>query len=463
LFESIQPQEQDSAPRDVALVARQPIFDTRDSVLAYELLFRDPGMKPGLGGKSPIAATATVLIDGFELIRHTLRPAQRLFINFTEDALEAELATVLPPEICVVEILENVRPTPAVLQGLRNLKQQGYQLALDDYTGQEELGAFLPLVDVIKMDITGYGEKQIRRLLDAVRQYNAVLLAEKVEDLDTMRMCRRLDFSLFQGFFFGKAEIVKGKKLSPLQSARFRLLSLTSDEESKINSMADAVMTDVFLAYKLLRYINSVYFGLNRKVDSIKQAIILLGRKNFYQWLCVTALAELDAAPMTRELAYVSALRGKFLEILSRRTHEVRARRTGAPVRLQQNMGPSMFMLGLFSLLESILGIPMEEVLAPLPMEETIVEALTKGSGPYAPWLDLIKAYERGEWDEVERLAPMLGLSSELLRASYAESALWVSEILDGNQLPAPEVKRVSFSLVKNSPEAAGQIPPLDG
>jgi EAL and modified HD-GYP domain-containing signal transduction protein len=449
--EGASPQEWDIAPQDTALVARQPIFDVLNNVPAYELLFRDPAMQPGLGGKHPTAATATVLVDGFELIRPTLRPGQRLFINFTAEALEAELATLLPPEICAVEILESVRPTPAVLQGVQNLKRQGYRLALDDYSGQQELAAFLDLVDIVKVGVTGKNEEDLRRLIQTLRPYKVALLAEKVEDHETMRLCRELRFALFQGFFFGRAEIVKGKKLSASQAAKFRLLGL-SGEEDKLNALADAIMADVFLAYKLLRYINSVYFGMSKKVKSIRQAILLLGRRKFNQWLCVTTLAELDdTAPIAREMAYTSALRGKFLEILARRSEEARARRAHAAMP-EQGMGASLFLLGLFSMLESLLGIPMEEVLKELPMEEAIVEALTRGTGPYALWLDLTRAYECGEWDRVDQLASGLGQSAAALKASYTEAALWASEIFSSNQQQPPPVNGVKFSLVRNGP-----------
>jgi len=413
-------QEQDNAHVDIALVARQPIFDVSGNVSAYELLFRDPAMKPGLAGKTPSAATATVLVDGFELIRPTLRPGQRLFINFTEETLETGLATMLPPNICVVEILEDVRPTPDVLQGLRILKRKGYTLALDDHVGQKEHAAFLSMVDIIKVDVSGKNEEGIRSQANLLREYQATLLAEKVEDLNTMQLCRDQNFSLFQGFFFGKAEIVKGKKLSPAQSTKFRLMSLAANEESKLDSLAEAVMADFSLAFKLLCYINTVHFGLSKKVNTIKQAITLLGRQKFRQWLFAITLAELDSTPMSHELAYTSAVRGKFLEVLAHQGKTV--------MPSQQNMGGYLFLLGIFSMLENILGIPMEQVQDKLPMEEKILEALA-GTGPYAPWLDLIKSYECGAWDKVDMIAPCLEKDSAVLKESYAEAVLWALDI----------------------------------
>ena len=415
------PQEDNLPSQATALVARQPIFDLHNKVFGYELLFRDPAMKPGFGGKTPDAATATVLADGFELMRPTLRPGQRIFINFTDETLEAELATSLPPEICAVEILENVKPSAAVLQSVRQLKQQGYLLAVDDYIGQHKLAEFIPLVDIVKVDVSGKNEQEIRRLTETIRPYNVMLLAEKVEDLNTMRLCRELPFSLFQGFFFAKPELVKGKKLSPPQKIAFRLMSFAADEKNYFNNVAEAISADLHLTYRLLRYINSMYFGLPTEIHSIKQAIILLGQEKFYSWLCVTILAELNAEPIASELAYISALRGKFLETLALRSGKAE----------QQRMSAALLLIGLFSLMESILHIPMEEALAPLPLEETVKEALTKGTGPYMPWLSLVNAYERGEWHTVNNLALRLGLTFADLKAGYTEAILWTASILN--------------------------------
>jgi EAL and modified HD-GYP domain-containing signal transduction protein len=425
-------QEWEFAAHNIALVARQPIFDVHDNVPAYELLFRNPSMKSGLGETSAFAATATVLVDGFALIRPSLRPGQRLFINFTEATLAAGLANMLPPEICVVEILECVQPLPAVLRLLRELKQQGYTLALDDYVGQETLASLLPLVDIVKVDVSHKNAADIRSLARTLSGHGLTLLAEKVEDLDTLRLCRELHFSLFQGFFFGRVEIVQGKTLPPSQAAKFRLLSHASDEASNFKNVAETVAADVSLSYKLLRYINSVYFGMNKKVSSIRQAIILLGRYKFHQWLCVTILVDMNAAPLSRELACTAAIRGKFLELLVLRDKRL-------PVA--QHVGSSLFLLGLFSMLESILCISLLQVRVALPIEEAIWEALTKGTGPYAPWLDLIRAYERGAWDQVDEISAVLGQHSALIKTSYAEAAVWAAAIFNSAQGPVPDIK----------------------
>ncbi len=406
-----------------ALVARQPIFDRAGNISAYELLFRDPSLKPGLGGRSSHAATSTVIMDGLDLMLPSLRKGQRFFINFTAEMLEAELASILPAHTCVIEILEDAQATPSLLRGLRNLKKQGYVLALDDFVGQPRLLPFLHEVDIVKVDVLGQSRKHLEHLVTALSRYKVRLLAEKVEDNETAKVCRELGFTYFQGFFFSRAEIVQGKKLSPSQITKTRLLTLSTREIEELSELITVISADVYLSFKLLKYVNSVYFGLPMQVRSVEHAILMLGQLKMRQWLCVTALADMDAAPMSREIVYISALRAKFLERLASR-HRVTSR-SGKGKHIPDNL----FLVGLFSLLESILHIPMGDIFSSLSMEEDIVSALQDNSGPYASWLNLLEAYERGDWERTRSYSSQLKLSSFDLTDAYAEAIRWSSAL----------------------------------
>lgn len=406
---------------NTVLVARQPIFDVHGRVYAYELLFRDPRFKGGFGGKCPHGATSTVMVDGVDLMRPSLRPGQRFFINFTAELLEAEVASLLPPELCTVEILEDVLPTEAVLTGIRNLKKMGYQIALDDYIGQKELRPFLPFVDVIKVDVLGRTEAQLTLLTGQLRRLPCQLLAEKVEDHAMASLCRTLGYTFFQGFFYSKAEIVRGKKLTPSQITKTRLLALSTNDESSIEDIANGISGDVFLTFKLLKYVQSAYFGLSTKVTDIPHAIRLIGRTRLMQWFCVVALAEMDSAPMSREIAAISAVRAKFLEVLAKKYY---VRPT-----TEKNIPNSLFFLGLFSLLESILGVPLHEIAESIALDGDVIVALEGGEGPLAPWRNLMLQYERGEWAEVQLLANLLHLSDSDLTEAYTEATNWSVEL----------------------------------
>ena len=417
-----EPQEelQGMAP---ALVARQPVFDQHDRVWGYELLFRDPSLQPGLAGKSSDVATSTVMIDGFELMRPMLRSKQRFLINFTQEFLEAELPAVLPPEVCAIEILESVYPTETVLQGLMNLKKQGYVLALDDYIGQKEMTPFLSIVDIIKVDVLGMTPDEITRIAAFLSPYSAQLLAEKVEDRATADLCRSQGFSLFQGYFFSKAEVIWGKKLNPSQVSKARLLALTANTEPDLQQIVQAISADVYLTYKLLKYINSLYFGLPTQVQSIEHAVKLLGTQKIRQWLCVTALADMDAAPMSQEIVYTSALRAKFLEILAEKCSGCKLNGRDFPSKL--------FITGLFSLLESLLRVPLKDIFSSIPLDDDVLRVLCEGDGPLALWYQLMTYYEKGQWEEVQKVSRHLGINDFDLASAYIEAGKWSTALFD--------------------------------
>lgn len=407
-----------SAP---ALVARQPVFDQQGRVWGYELLFRDPSLQPGLAGKSSSAATSTVMIDGFDLMRPMLRSKQRFLINFSSEFLEAEMPAILPPDVCTIEILETVEPTQQVLKGLISLKQKGYMLALDDYVGQEHLKPFLPLVDIIKVDVLDQTEDALGRLVTSLADYPGKLLAEKVEDSSMVNLCRSFGFALFQGFFYSKPEVVWGKKLNPSQVTKTRLLALTASDEPDMGQITQAIAGDVYLTFKLLKFINSLYFGLPTQVRNVEHAIKLMGTQRVKQWLCVTALAEMDAAPMSQEIAYFSALRAKFLEILG-------SRHPGS--RLQGKEFPAkLFITGLFSMLESMLQVPLKEIFSSIALDKDIIQVLCDRSGPLASWHHLMTSYEQGLWEEVKFHARRLGLNDSDLASAYLEAGQWSTSL----------------------------------
>lgn len=406
---------------ETALVARQPIFDLSGRVWGYELLFRDPFLKPDADGRSAQAATSTVMIDGFELMRPTLIRQQRFFINFTAEFLEAELPAVLPPEVCVIEVLESVCPTSGVISGIRNLKKLGYVFALDDYVGQPHLAPFLSLMDIVKVDVLSLSPAEMARQTATLARYPVRLLAEKVESHEVAARCRSMGFTLFQGFFYGKAEIKRGKKLAPSQITKARLLNLATSQQKEPEEIIEAISADVFLSYKLLKLINSVYFGLTMQVRHVKHAVSLLGVKRIRQWLCVTALAEMDAAPMSRELVYFSAVRAKFLEKLAQKRLS-----RAAPPRIE---AAQLFLVGLFSLLENMLRVPLGEILDSIPLEEHVLQVLIEGTGPFAPWYQLMLAYEEGDWPLVRQLSAGLALTNHDLASAYVEAGAWSAKM----------------------------------
>ncbi len=411
-----------AAPQEHALVARQPIFDKKNTIWGYELLFRRPDNILAANITNGTVATANVIMNGFEIVRPSLKKEQKILINFTSDLLETQISSLLPAENCVVEILEDVQPTPEVLRSIAAIKSDGYTIALDDFVGQKHLRPFIPFSDIIKIDVLGLVPRQIASHLLSARgeRFKGMFLAEKVEDEKTAAVCRELGFNLFQGYFFSKPEVMHGKRLSPSQAVRMHILSLCVGDYLDLDAVSDAVMHDPLITARFLKFINSAHFGLREPIKSVHHALTLVGPITFMQWLCVNVLATLENSRAARDLAYLASQRAKFLESLG---SELAAKRALVP----DVSAPALFLTGLFSLLESVIRVPLKEILDGVPLDAGVLNALSGKESPYSLWLTLMNLYERGEWEESVALARTLGLSEKDLTKAYSQALDWSS------------------------------------
>ncbi len=402
------------------VVARQPIFTADQRVWGYELLFRnktDLGQAAITNGDQ---ATIQVIADGFDLATASVASDARILINFPRDLLLSDVPFVLPAHRAIIEILETVRPEPQIMEACARIKQAGYTLALDDFVGQQGFEALCAMADIVKVDILNQSPESVLGIVKGLRHYRATLLAEKVESREMFEVCKRLGFTYFQGYFFRKPEIVEGRKLTASQATRIRLLhelSLGADLEQLVRILE----TDVSLSYRLLRYINSVRFALVKKVESIQRAASMLGRKNLQQWLQVTLLADMNAAPRAQELVRLSVIRARFFQIL-------------AEAKCTPFAPDTMFLLGFFSLLDGILDQPMEEVLAELPIDPAVRAILVDPAHPFGSWLSLARELDRCHWLGVQEQAELLGLPLAQVGAAYNEAIVWTDEILGAGQ-----------------------------
>lgn len=410
-----------------AAVARQPVFDLAGRIWGYELLYRRPHNLETADISSGAVATASVIANGFEMVRPGIGKTQKILINFTSDMLEAQVIRLLPRDMCVVEIFEEMEPTPEAVAAIRDIKAAGYTIALDDYIGQQNLQPFLELADIVKVDVLGLPEAELMQHVMHLRCHDVVLLAEKVEDLAMASLCRRLGFKLFQGFFFSKPEVVKGRKITASQAVRMHILTLCIGEDMDLRAISDAVLHDPVITANFLRFVNSAHFGLRGRIHSVHHALALVGPITFMQWLCVSVLATLENSPISHELAFLASQRAKFLEALGR---ELDMRRLLPP-----DITPAfLFLTGLFSLLENVMGMPLADILEGVALEPAIFTALTGGTSMYTPWCRLMDYYERGEWDKCLPIASQLHLTESDLSAAYAKAIEWSAAFFGRNE-----------------------------
>jgi EAL and modified HD-GYP domain-containing signal transduction protein len=402
---------------DEVFVARQPIFDTDQKLFAYELLYRS-SLNNSCGPADGTSATLTVLRDAFLLLGTQLTGTTRAFINFNLDLLKKRVPHSLRAENTVIEILEDSTDDPVVVDLCIELKREGYTIALDDFTPRNEIVAgLLRLADIIKVD---FREVTVAEQADIMRQYagkGIQFLAEKVETPEEFAEARRLGYRYFQGYFFGKPHIVSARNIPGNKLVYLRMLNEINRPDMDFPSLEGVIKRDTYLTYALLNYINSAYFGLRGRVGSIMQALSLLGEREVRRWASLVILTFLGADKPS-EVSVLSLVRAKFCELLAMK------------VKLAEKAS-ELFMTGMFSMLDVLVGRPLDEVLNTINVAEEIKVALTTGGNRYGDVLSLVLAYEKAAWDEVDALADAVGLDKRKLPSDYGTSAEWAARVFD--------------------------------
>lgn len=393
-------------------IARQPIFDSRMNVFGYELLFRN-GVENCFSGIDGDQATSQVIATSAMLFgMENLLGDGKGFINFTRKSLLCDYASVLPKRQIVVEILENVEPDAEVMDACRRLKKQGYVLALDDFVYDARYDGLLKMADIVKVDFFVSDIDERRRMAEAFKPLGIKMLAEKVETREEYDQALEMGYDYFQGYFFSKPVIISKKDVPGFKINQLRILQMVNEEEMDFRGLSDLIQNEMVITYKLLRVVNSAAFGIQNKVTSIKQALNFLGENGIRKWASILLMAGLGEEK-PQEQVVSSLVRAKFCELLS-------------CVPGWQNRGASLFLIGLFSQLDAIVGRPLPELLAELPLKEEISDGIL-GKGELSVTLNLIEALERGEWSEIARLANELKIQELILQDNYLKAVQWAS------------------------------------
>jgi len=397
-------------------VARQPILDIDQQVVAYELLFRD-GKSNSFPDIDPNQATSNILTNnhltlGLEQVTGNL-PA---YINFHADTLLRHFPSFLDPKKVVLEILEDVPVTDDLLSACKNLKSKGYTLALDDFDFDDKWQKFYPLVDIIKVDVLEFSILEISKLVRKLAGLKVILLAEKVETLQQFEKLKMLGFTLFQGYFFAKPEMLKQKKITTTKQNIIELISQASKVDLNINTISDIFAVDPGLTYKLLRFINSPTYGSSQEITSLKHALAYIGQVELKKFIALLALSNLSSGKSS-EIMRLSLTRAKFCEQI-------------ALCRFENENPPKAFLTGILSLIDGILDHDLESVLDILPVHEEIKSALRNEQSDLANYLLLARSVEQGLWKESEIIADKIELDSDICFQAYKKSLSWADEML---------------------------------
>lgn len=409
-------------------IGRQPIFNRVEEIVAYELLYRNNNVNkfPEIDSDK---ATIDVLINSFLTIGiKEVSNGRPCFINFTENLIMQEELDFFDPSEIVIEILEDVPITSALVERLRNLKTKGFKIALDDFVMEETVLIYDDLfkqVDYIKIDFLLSDENQRLAVETKVKSQfpHIKLLAEKVETREEFELAKRSGYSLFQGYFFQQPQIITSTDIPANLFQYFQIIALLRNDETSIDVIAENIEREISLTYRLLKLINNSTKRPKSKVRSIKQAIVLLGLTELRKWIYLLAMHE-KAIQQNRELfdelMYASLIRAKVCEKFA---------------RLNGNKNyPEYFLLGLFSLIDALLRRPLNSILTQLPLSELILETLGGAQTEMTPYLQLSVAVSKLDWSQIEPLAKKLKISTDEVLSIYEEVKIWVNEAMIVNQ-----------------------------
>src|SRR5690554_268585 len=397
------------------LLARQPIFNRKMQVVAYELLCRnyDIDFTSPEGGDT---ASSQVLLHTFtDLSIQSVVGKHQAFINFTRTLLLAP-----PPfhqDQLVIEVLEGQKVDAQMLHSLKRLREKGYTIALDDFELTEETRGLIPYADIIKLDVLQLSTEQIIEHVEHLKSFGITLVAEKVETYEMLEFCKSLGFDLFQGYFLARPKIIKGRKITENKQAVLQLLSVMHNPDVHLDEVERLIARDPMLSYKLLRLVNSAAFALPRTIDSLRQAIALLGLDIIKNWINLLAMANMGDKPL--ELSIAALTRARMCAAI-------------ATAMNGKSRSDSFFTVGLLSTLDAFMDAPLEILLKNLSLNKNLNEALLEHSGDEGKVLEIVEHYEKADWEKIDwEYLSQNNITPDTLTHIYLDAISWVSNTVE--------------------------------
>lgn len=403
-------------------IGRQPIFDELEQVYAYELLYRNNSDNYYDMPDADMATYDVIAKTFISFGVHEISQGRPCFINFTENLLMSPIFEQLSSQFVVIELLENIDMTDEVIYRVKQLKKQGYRIALDDFLLVDELkeSDIFKYVDIIKVDFMLANEEERLKIEYLVRKYypHITLLAEKVETDEEYKWARLHGYKLFQGYFFKRPQVIVTQEIPANILQYYRVIALLREKDPNINELAATIERDMSLSYKLLKLINSSSKRPRYKVRSIKEAVISIGLKDLQQWLYILTYREMQDTHVSgrmQEVMKTSLVRAKLCESLAHYNCE--------------HHHSEYFLVGMFSLIDVLLARPLKEILQQLPLSEEVVATIEGSDTPLQPYLQLVIALENMEVERIRQFARQIEVPApDLLRMHY-EATKWANQV----------------------------------
>jgi EAL and modified HD-GYP domain-containing signal transduction protein len=396
-------------------VARQPILTADEKVYGYELLFRD-GVENHFRETDADSASRRTLDTSMQIGLEQLCDSRRGFVNCTREILLKDYMTLLPPTLAVVEVLESVPPDDLVVAALKRLKQAGYLVALDDFVIHDPRKPLIEFSDIVKVDLRQTSPEQCVEMMSKYGSWVRHLLAEKVETREEFADAKKIGFRYFQGYFFRRPEVLQSREIPASRMNYLRLLSAVSQTELDHREFENMIKQEVSICYRLLRYLNSAAFGIQNEVHSVRHALALLGEREVRRWVRLVATLAIGENKSS-ELVTTAMVRARFCELLAARVPHGES---------------DLFLMGMLSMVDAILEIPMTTVLESIPLDQEAKSVLLGAPSKLRPLYDLMLARESGDWTTTADCSRKLGLSESEVAEAYWQAMQWARQISSG-------------------------------
>ncbi len=395
-------------------VARQPIFDHNMQIMGYELLYRR-SMNNFYEGIDDSQSTAELINNAYLAMEFSeLTNATRAFINFSEDMLLKRVPLLLPKDAIVIEILERVKISDKLINACKELKEQGYMIALDDFVFDESYEPIIELANIIKIEFPVVNRAKQIELIKKYK-YKVKFLAEKIETREDYQHAIDMGYDYFQGYFFTKPVIIKGKDIGSLNANLLRIIEELNQEEPEYQKISEIIETDIDLSYKMLKVANTVFYEAKHEIKSIKIALVRFGLKQIKEWIYLMILKDVQRLE-NKELIKNCLIRAKLMELLSYEIGE-------------EDNNLEYFITGLFSSIDVLLNRCMEEIVDLLPLSEDVRGALLGGDNKIRYALDFVINSEKANWNEIDASATYPNITQKKFIMIYLKSLKWVMKI----------------------------------
>ena len=396
-------------------VARQPILTREQKVFGYELLFRD-GVENVFRSSDPEAAARSTLDSTLLMGFDVLCDGHKAFINCTRDLLLKDGITLLPAEQTVVEILEQIEPDDLVVAACLRLKSGGYTIALDDFVANDPREPLAPLVDILKVDFERTNRTEQIALVKQYAPSGSRMLAEKVETQDQFAAAQEMGYVYFQGYFFRRPEVLRAREIPTNQMNYLRLLAAVSKDEMDLREVEQIIKTEASILYRLLRYLNSPIFGMRNEIHSIRHGLAILGEREIRRWIRLVTLVS-AGEQKSSDLVLSALVRARFCELVASKIPRTQS---------------DLFLVGMVSMMDAILEIPMEEILDKIALDKDTKSVLSGTGGRLQPVYELMLAQEAGKWQAAKESAERLHITESETGEMWWQAMQWGRQVSTG-------------------------------